>query len=122
MSVFGVQGVSSQNPVSFGLRRANMAPHFCVHFLPKIPVNFRLERKALMRACPRGVKATSGLCLWPDSLEEQPPLPEAQWEELGQVGLAQTFPRCWSLAWQIMVFAKRGSAFFFFFFFKSSLA
>ena len=28
---FQVQGASYQNPVSFGLRRANMVPRFCVH-------------------------------------------------------------------------------------------
>lgn len=52
-----------------------------------------------MRACPRGVKVTSGLCFWPDSLGTAAVLPEAQWgQEHGQGSgqwLGTTFPRCW---------------------------
>ena len=52
-----------------------------------------------MRACPRGVKVTSGLCLWPDSVGMQQPLPEAQWGQSHGLGSGRwagpAFPRCW---------------------------
>lgn len=78
-----------------------------------------------MRACPRGVKVTSGLCLWPDSLGKAATTSRSsveagtgpgQWAGPGHdlskmLGAPppQTRPTAHG-------FCKGGSAFFFFFF------
>ena len=69
-----------------------------------------------MRACPRGVKVTSGLCLWPDSLGRAAATSRSSvGEELGQgSGRAQHFQDVGSPASADHGFCKRGSAFFFF--------
>lgn len=57
-----------------------------------------------MRACPRGVKATSGLCLWPDSLGTTADtsrssvgagLRPGKWAVGSGQWLGITFPRHW---------------------------
>lgn len=77
-----------------------------------------LEREFLVRGClicPHGVKVTSGLCLWPDSLETAAATSRS-WvgagAQPGQCAVACTaFPRCWEPRFcrpdsQHMVFAK----------------
>lgn len=69
-----------------------------------------------MRACPRGVKVTSGLCLWPDSLGRAAATSRSSvGEELGQgSGWAQHFQDVGSPASAEHGFCKRGNAVFFF--------
>lgn len=63
---------SSESCFLWALNSKHSPTLFCSPLLPKTDqLIWGLEREFLMRvslACPHGVKVTSGLCLWPDSL------------------------------------------------------